>query len=972
MSDKNGEKQLPVVGIGASAGGLDALKRFFGAVKPGAGLAYVVVMHLDPERESRIPSILSRSADIPVIPIESGVTIEEDTGYVLPPGKEVAIEDGRLVLSEKRSETSLLTVDTFFVSLAEEMGPLAAAVLLSGTGTDGSNGAKKIKAAEGLVLVQASDSAEYSGMPRSAMATGVVDLETEPEEMPRKLVNHFFGPGTDRTAGDEREVETEAIRAVFDLLRSRTGHDFSEYKETTLRRRLNRRLALKEIDSLDSYIALLRENESEVRALFREFLIGVTHFFREPGSFAVLRDRVLPQMIRSLSRQETLRIWVPGCSTGEEAYSLAMIVRETMDDLDKSVPLHIFATDLDERAIEVARTGLYPSTIASDVREERLRRFFVPEGDFFRVGKELQNDIVFSVQNLLGDPPFSRLHVVCCRNVLIYLKPEAQRKLLPLFHYTLNPGGALVLGTAESIGGHTQLFQVVDQKQKVFRRKEVSRAVRGSIEFPTGPVRREGSGRPSAGRLVAKETETATAASTTQEFLLEHFAPTAVLVEQDGTIIHIQGRTGRFLEAGTGPATTNVVDLAREGLRLELAAALRAARNGESPAVRRGVTVRSNDDFEAIDLHVITLEAPDPLAGKLVVVFREVPRAPEPELSGESSEDEYRTDREERIAELERELQKTRQNHQSTVEELESANEELKSTNEELQSANEELQTTNEEHESSKEEFQSLNEELQTTNSELASKIEELQSAHDDIHNLFNSIDVAAIFVDKDLRVRRFTPEAKNIVNLIPSDVGRPLSDLVTKLTYGGLVEDADQVVDTADVKEEEVTTTDGIWYKMRILPYRTTDNQIDGAVLVFLGIDEQKRVQKQAEQAQLESEQAWLLVRSVFDMNPQPLAVVNEARAVIIANSAFGEVAGRRQEELEGALISDLLEAEDEEKLLSELDQAYDERGDFSVDGVRLKGAAGGRYALSGQIVRRSAELPYRILLRLETLQGE
>ncbi len=972
MNENSELREFPVVGIGASAGGLEALKEFFGAVEPGSGMAYVVIMHLAPDRESNIPHLLQSVSSIPVQHAEEDMSLEPENIYVLPPGKDLRLDDGVLRLSDTHREGRPLAVDVFLDSLAQDRGPLAAGIVLSGTGTDGSNGIKKIKAGEGLVLAQSMDSAAHTGMPQSALSTGVVDLAIPPKEMPAKLKQHF-----EQEQGSKAETEDEGelpLSKIFAILRHKLGHDFSGHKETTLRRRLQRRMSLTETKRIEEYVALLRGNQQEAQALFREFLIGVTHFFRDPDAFGTLKEQVLPEMIRELAEDETLRVWVPGCSTGEEAFSLAIIIREVLEEEQLDLSMQIFGTDLDEQAIETARGGVYPSTIAADVSDTRLSRFFRKEGNFYRVRKDIRDSIVFSVQDLLADPPFSRLHMVCCRNVLIYLKPEAQKKLLPLFHYTLNKGGILALGSSESIGSHTTLFEVIDQKRKIFRRKEVAPSVRGQLQFPTGVGRLERERSTEASQEEAPEAgrspRSHSTAFMTQQLLLEQFAPTGILVDPDGGIIHVQGKTGKYLEASTGPPTSNVLDLARQGLRLELASALRAARTNEEAVVRKGIWVKTNGKTESVDLHVLPISKPDQLAGRLLVVFTE-PAGVESE-EGRSFQPVPEEGREARIAELESELQKTRESHQSVVEELESANEELKSTNEELQSANEELQSTNEEHESSKEELQSLNEELHTTNSELEHKIGELQAANDDIRNFFNSIDVASIFVDNELQVRRFTEEAKRITNLIETDIGRPLAHLVTNLAYGGLIEDTRKVVQSLTAREREVQTTEGTWYKMRIVPYRTTDNRIDGAVLTFLNVDEQKKAQQRLEGARAESRQAWLLVRAVFDMNPQPLAVLDDTQTVVIANDAFAAAVERSRKELEGVAFEELPIPDEQDTLTGELDEAFSGDRDFRAGPIRFSTGSDRGYMLTGQIVREAPELPYRLLLKLESPEDE
>ena len=926
-------------------------------------MAYIVVMHLDPDHESNMVHLLQGESAIPVQEASDGLALEPDTAYVLPPGSNIKLEAGTLRLTEARRKGRPLTIDLFLESLAQDRGSLAAAVILSGTGSDGSNGIKKIKAGAGLVLVQTPESAAYSGMPESALAAGVADLSATPKEMPGKLQRHFDSARAEHTPDDG---EANQLSKVFAVLRHRTGHDFSNHKDSTLQRRLERRMSLNETRTIEEYVTFLREHQPEAQALFRELLIGVTHFFRDSEAFAVLKEQVLPGLLNGLSEDEVFRVWVPGCSTGEEAISLAIVMREAIEEQKANVSLQIFATDLDERAIETARRSIYPSTIATDVSEDRLQRFFHKEGDHYRVRKEIRDIIIFSVQDLLSDPPFSRLHLLCCRNVLIYFKPEAQKRLLPLFHYTLNNDGVLLLGSSESIGRHTNLFEVIDQKNKVFRRRDVPASTRGTVEFPTGvsPLERERRGE----RQEQSQSKTSeSVARLLEHFLLDRYAPTAVLVEHDGTIVHVQGTTGKYLEAVTGPPTTNILDLARRGLRLELAAALRAARTEEATVVRDDVWVKTNGDMEQIGLEVIPLEKPESLAGRLLVVFKGSPETPAQPESGSMAAQVPEGEREARIVELESELQKTRDGHQATVEELESANEELKSTNEELQSANEELQSTNEEHESSKEELQSLNEELHTTNSELEYKINELHAANDDIRNLFNRTEITAIFVDDELKVRRFTEGATRIVNFIDSDVGRPLTHLVTNLADDGLIEDVREVAKNLEPREREVQTQDGTWYKMRITPYRTVDSRIDGAVITFSNISGQKAAQERIETTGAESEAAWLMLRTVFDMNPQGLAVIDNEGAVVIVNRAFSEAVGRDPEEIQNTAFAELPADGEADALKRKLDAAHEEGKDFRAGPMRFSEGERVPYIVTGQVVRHSAELPYRVLLRLE-----
>ena len=757
-------------------------------------------------------------------------------------------------------------------------------------------------------------------------------------------------------------VRKEWLDKVFAILRTRVGHDFSGYKTNTLVRRISRRMGLNQIETYDKYVRYLRENPGEADQLFRELLIGVTHFFRDAESFGALKTSVLPELIKDLPEDATIRAWVPGCSTGEEVYSLAMVIRECLDDIPKRINLQIFGTDIDGQAIEKAREGLYPDSVAKDVGPERQQRFFTKEGNYFRIRKDIRDCAVFSVQNIIKDPPFARLHLLCCRNLLIYLDAEAQKKLLPLFHYTLNPEGLLVLGSSETIGGFTSLFQTVDKKWKIFRRRELPGTMRPVLSFPSGT--------PTADLTNGTKHDVVHAANAnigelTKEAILDQFSPTAILIDANGEILHIQGRTGKYLEARSGPPARDILSLAREGLRIELSSAIRAAKTTGGQITRRKVGVKTNGDIQMIDLHVRPQQSPQAMAGCMLVVFEDTETISDASVSDQDTPAEGRVESS-RISELEKELQITRESHQTTIEELESANEELKSTNEELQSSNEELQSFNEELESSKEELQSLNEELQTVNAELQSKVEELSATHDDMRNLLNSTEIATIFVDNDMCVRRFTLEAANIINLIQTDIGRPLGHVSTNLSYEGMLDDLAEVLKSLIPKEIEVLTTTGQWYSMRIIPYRTTDNRIDGAVLTFTSIEDQKQAQQSLKASVLEMEQAKDLANAISDMNPDPLVTLDKDGKCILANLAASEMMNVRADDLMGKDFSEILSGiQVNIDLESKLKAAHQDASDFKTEAFAVE-ASGGKesYFIHGRIIKRSDELPYRILL--------
>lgn len=973
-SDPNRENEslnetlsFPVVALGASAGGLEALKSFFRAVPEKTEIAYLVAIHLSPKQPSMLAEILAKESRIPVATAVDGERVKPGRVYVMPPEKDLRLFRGKILLLDQVAHPSPHIIDEVFISVAKECQKRAVAVVLSGTGTDGARGIRDIKTLEGLVIAQSEDSAAYSGMPKSAADTGLVDMVLPPEEMPVRIERYLHGVEARITAKQKTKAKTEEwpwLDKVFSILRQKVGHDFSAYKRNTLVRRVARRMGINQIDDHQTYVRYLRENPNEVEALFRELLIGVTSFFRDPESYEMLKKSVLPDMIASLPADSNFRVWVPGCSTGEEAYSLAMLIRECLGHARSQVRLQVFATDIDPLAIEKAREGLYPGSIGSDVSDERLRRFFTKEGDFFRIRKEVRDCVVFSVQNVIKDPPFSRLNLLCCRNLLIYLVSEAQRKLLPLFHYTLVPEGVLVLGSSETIGRFVDLFDVLDKRWKVFRKKGLLPGTRQALEFPSGS--RVGEGEPAGAHLACLDARRSIGLIT-EKAILEQFAPAAVLVDSSGELLYVQGRTGKFLEAPSGHPTQNIVDLARDGLRIELASAMRAARTSNERITRKKVGVKSNGHIQWINLHVCPQHAPKEIAGLFLVFFEEIQPGSVNSNEGPESENSPVVEST-RIVELEKELQVTRESHQTAIEELESSNEELKSTNEEMQSANEELQSTNEELESSKEELQSLNEELQTVNAELQSKVEELYAAHDDMRNLLNSTEIATIFVDNEMRIRRFTPEACRIINLIHTDIGRPLKHVVSNLVYERLIDDLSDVLRRLVPREAEVTTNEGVWYKMRIVPYRTTDNRIDGAVLTFMGIQEQKAVQERLRSTMEEREAAHALANQVFEMTSNPMLVLDEGYCVTMVNEALLRNVDKTREAILGKPWDDALGLGSEGNALrSGLLGVRNEGAEFGLEPVSVRSLGGDvkAFRVDGRVIRRQADLPWRILLQ-------
>ncbi len=832
-------EHFPVVALGASAGGLAALEAFFTSVSGPTGMAYVVITHQQHKQPSLLAELLARRTSMPVTQLSAPTRLEADHVYTVKPGHQLAVHERTLVPIEIVPGTQVMPIDFFFRSLARDLKEWAIAVVLSGTGTDGSIGIKEIKSELGMVLAQEEGTAEYSGMPHSAITTDLVDHVLPVAAMPDQIRTYAKALRAGRSLPPAPEAGADELRQVFALIRERSGHDFSNYKESTVRRRIERRMNVHDLDSLKRYVRYLQTNPNELDTLFQELLIGVTSFFRDPEAWDALGDK-LDELIVSKPDDYVFRAWVTGCSTGEEAYSLAILLKERIERLKRPIVAQIFATDLDAVAIDVARAGEYPLGITSDVTEQRLSRFFNRHENGYTMKREVREMVVFAPQNLIGDPPFTKLDLLSCRNLLIYLDTSMQRKLLPIFHYALKPQGILFLGSSESIGGFGDLFSALDKKWKLFRRNDGT-AGKYPTDFPVTKaleVPLLGSVRP-LGRAEG-EVNLAHAA---ERLLLKQLVPPTVIISKRGDVAHIHGRTGLFLEPAPGPqGAANIFNMAREGLQISLSAAIREASTTDAEVVHRGVPVRTNGDVHAVNLRVHEIRDPEALRGYLRITFEDVgsveqgPATPSEHVAAT------------RLLDLERELQYTKESHQGTIEELETANEELKSTNEELQSANEELQSANEELETSKEEMHSLNEELQTVNAELQEKVEELSRANNDMKNLLNGTDIATVFVDNALNIKRFTEQAKRVIRLIPTDIGRHIGDLVSTLSYDRLVEDARDVLTTLVFREKEVQGEGGTSYLMRILPYRTTDNVIDGLVLTFVDITKVRRLQENQE----------------------------------------------------------------------------------------------------------------------------
>jgi len=896
--------KFPIVGIGASAGGLAAFEGFFSGMPADidTGMAFVLVQHLAPDHKSILSDLIQHYTRMQVFEVEDGMAVRPNCAYIIPPGHDMAFFNGTLQLLEPSAPRGQrLPIDFFFRSLAQDQRELAIGIILSGTGSDGTMGVRAIKGGGGMVIAQNPASTEYDGMPHSAIATGLVDYTLPPAEMPAKLiayVAHSFGKKPMHREPPEPRNEN-TLKKILVILRSQTGHDFSQYKPSTIQRRIERRLAVHQIETLDEYLKYLQQDPAEVEALFHDCLIGVTNFFRDPEAFLCLEEGIVPKLFEGRTPESAIRIWVPGCSTGEEAYSLAILLQERIEILRQSFRIQIFATDIDSQAIATARAGIYPASVIDDVAPERLARFFSPmsDGSTYRIHKGIRDMLIFSEQSVIKDPPFSKLDLISCRNLLIYLNSSLQKKLIPLFHYALNHQGVLFLGTSESVGEFHNLFETIDRKQKVYRRKGGYGSQRAEMGHFLPPLTVTET---SFAMTIEKtiEPKKIPLRELTEQALLQQLAPVGVLVNARGDILYLHGRTGLYLEPCPGEAgVSNIIKMAREGLTKELSMALRKAASSQETVRCAGLRVKANGYSAAVNLTVgpagqVATNA-EPL---YLVVLEEAPKrsfetAPSDEQSSIATTLESGANGDVSILALKEELKAKEEYLQSANEELETSNEELKSTNEELQSVNEELQSTNEELETSKEELQSVNEELATVNAELQTKVTELSRSNNDLNNLLAGTGIGTVFVDHGLNILRFTPAVTKIINLIQSDVGRPVGHILSNLVGPNtMMADIRAVLDSLIPRETEVQTLTGDWYIMRILPYRTLENVIEGAVITFVDITDIKKTQQALEKSDSS-------LRIIIEEAPIAINVSRDGVG-LFANSRFVEMFGLRSVE--------------------------------------------------------------------------
>jgi two-component system CheB/CheR fusion protein len=873
LEQKPGGVWAPIVGLGASAGGLEAFEQFFRSMPNDCGMAFVLVQHLDPGHASILTEILQRSTGMPVVEAQDQMVVLPNRVHVIPPNRDMAIFHGALQLSvPAQPRGHRMPIDSFLRSLAEDQGERAMGVILSGTGTDGTLGLRAIHGAGGLSFVQEPTTAKYDGMPVSAVQAGFATHVLPVEKMPEVML---AGARTQAVRGEAHPAMDAGLRHILMSLRSITGHDFSLYKKSTIGRRIERRMAQHDIADMELYSRYIGEHPAEAHALFRELLINVTSFFRDPDAFSALKREVLPELFAGKPAGYAFRVWVAACATGEEAFSIAILLREYMEESGQDFNFQIYSTDIDDHAISVARIGKYPPNIVQDVEPERLRRFFVKEDGGYRVKKEIRETVVFAVQSVIKDPPFSKLDLLCCRNLLIYLQPALQDRLISNFHYALKPGGVLFLSTSENIGSQPQLFTPLNRKWKFYRTTRTAYSTRhvstDSFTPASGAADREADPAP------AKRQELGLP-ELTERLLLQFYAPASLVTDLKGNILHVHGETGKFLRPAPGRPSLNVVNMAHEELQLELRTAIHSAVSRGTPVLSREISTGPDGELQNVRFSVRPLLHPDSGDGLLLLSFQVVPAAALAPPAGGPSSEPFEM---QRIRDLERDLAYTRETLHATIEEQETSNEELKSTNEEMQSTNEELQSTNEELETSKEELQSINEELVTVNGELQSKIEQLADMQNDMKNLLDSINIGTIFLDERLIIRRFTRDAGRIYHLATPDVGRPLGDIRSNLNDDDLLTTAQTVLETLVPIEREVLTREGTWYLARIQPYRTLENLIEGVVLTFVDVTEMKRAREELQAARE-------LAEGVVESAWEPLLVLDGALRVVSASREY------------------------------------------------------------------------------------
>lgn len=947
---------FPIVGIGASAGGLEALEAFLAHMPPDTGMAFVVIQHLSPKHKSMMAEILQRATPMKVSQIQDGTKLEPNCVFLNAPDKETALFNSVFRLTDPAAREGFrLPIDHFFRALAQDQAERAICIVLSGTGSDGTLGLKAIKEKGGMSMAQEEQQAKYAGMPQSAIETGLVDFVLPVEKMSEELlayVKHPYVKNREKSNRVVEDTEDAFFQKILMLVRSSSGVDFTHYKRSTIFRRIERRMAMHQLERMAAYFRYLNERRAEVQVLFKDLLIGVTSFFRDPQAFEILAEKVIPLLLEQKQADVPLRIWVPGCSTGEEAVTIAILLSEATRNLNRHYEAQIFATDVDPDAIEYARAGKYPESIVADVPEEFLDKYFVKEDDKgYKVSKRIREMIVYAVQNLTADPPFSKLDLISCRNLLIYLDTTLQQKIFPAFYYTLNQAGHLFLGSSESIGEFSDLFSVVDARWKIFQRK--GPVAQGA---PLPPL--QVAGLP-ADRMTKKNIQgEIDIRELAEKRIIAQYSPPCVFLDEHFDILYFQGKTHKYLAQPGGKPTVNILKMARRELQAKLASALHKAVRQRTRVVFEGVQVAPDDNSGVfiVDVVVQPVREPGITEDLLMVVFEEKPHPAKTAQQDTGPEESSETDP--RIQSLENELQSTKEYLQATIEELETANEELKSTNEEIQSTNEELTSTNEELETSREE-------LVTMNSELQGKVIQLSELSSDMENLFASTAIGTIFLDTRLCIRRFTPAITGIFNLIPSDRGRPIIDITSKLRDYDLSACAGDVLKTLQHRDAEVQSKEGGWFSIRMLPYRTVENVIDGVVVSFVDITALKKTEKIANDARVFAE-------NITDTMREALLVLDGNLKVVSVNRAFYRMFKTAGESTEGRRVYTIGNGQwNIPKLRELLEKIIPERSSFEDFVVEHEFPDIGhrRMVLNARKMEQESGSPTRILLAIEDI---
>ena len=892
----SGTDSFPVIGIGASAGGLEALSELFVKMPADTGAAFVVVQHLAPTRESAMPELLERYTRMPVHQVTDNLEIKPNTIYLIPPGKNMSIMNGFLQLLDQVEPSGIRhPIDFFFKSLALDRMAGAVGIILSGTGTDGTEGARVIKSELGLVIAQDPEEAKYDGMPRSVIDAGLTNYVLAVPDIPEQVVTYIRRIPDIVTASPESTDGLEQyLPKIITLIRNETGNDFSSYKENTLLRRIRRRMAIHQISEAGQYIRFLQQNPKETTVLFKELLINVTSFFRDKEAFEVLK-RVLKEHLEQKPRQEEIRVWVVGCATGEEAYSIAIILRESLDELDSQAKVQIFGTDLDNEAIDIARNGVYRANIADDVSPEKLKRFFTKQIETYRVNQGIREMVVFATHNLIKEPPFLKMDLITARNLLIYLKSDLQKKIMPLFYYSLRENGILFLSPSETVGEFTNLFTSLDRKWKIYETRE--RANTGT-RTPPFPLQSVIGAIPPGYRKGDNEIKQSDILQVTDRILVSDYAPPYVVIDSADNVVYVRGDPGKYLKLPEGKTTMNILEMARRGLRGHLSLIIREARSQQTGVRRESVRLDATGTpaVEILARPVLVRGQPTEY---LMLIFKESilrENSLAEDRADKTRKPEKLSQKDQHILELEQELKRSREDLQATIEELETSNEEMKSSNEELLSSNEELQSTNEELETSREELRSVNEELSTLNSENQERIEQLSRSRGDLRNLLNTMSVATLFLDTNLNIKSYTPAATGLFKLRETDLERPLAEIVTNLTYDRLIADAHEVLHTLVPRDKEIQSREGRWYLMRILPYRTEENAIVGLVITFFDIDERRILQA-----------ALSYTRAIIDTLREPVLVLGKDLKVVSANRSFFQTFPSSERETTGRNLWEL-----------------------------------------------------------------